>query len=99
MLYEVITVINSTTATHSDYLEPAQQKAWLQKQGAAASVAALDAFDDPSDDHQQGEHDRRCGDRRLQRAVSEPAGDDAGHDGFEQELRHSFDAGDSYNFV
>jgi peroxiredoxin len=36
-------VINSTTATHSDYLDPAQQKAWLQQQGAAASVAALDA--------------------------------------------------------
>jgi len=36
-------VINSTAASHSEYLKPADQKAWLQKQGAAASVAALDA--------------------------------------------------------
>jgi len=36
-------VINSTSPSHSDYLKPAEQKAWLQKQGAAASVAALDA--------------------------------------------------------
>jgi peroxiredoxin len=36
-------VINSTAAAHSEYLKPAEQKAWLQKQGAAATVAALDA--------------------------------------------------------
>ena len=36
-------VINSTSPAHSDYLKPAEQKAWLAKQGAAASVAALDA--------------------------------------------------------
>jgi peroxiredoxin len=36
-------VINSTTPSHSDYLKPAEQKAWLAKHGAAASVAALDA--------------------------------------------------------
>jgi len=36
-------VINSTTSSHSDYLKPAEQKAWLAKHGAAASVAALDA--------------------------------------------------------
>jgi len=36
-------VINSTAASHSEYLKPAEQKSWLQKQGAAASIAALDA--------------------------------------------------------
>jgi peroxiredoxin len=36
-------VINSTAESHTEYLKPAQQKAWLQKQGAAASIAALDA--------------------------------------------------------
>jgi peroxiredoxin len=36
-------VINSTTASHSEYLRPAEQKGWLQKQGAAATLAALDA--------------------------------------------------------
>jgi len=35
-------VINSTAVSHADYLKPAEQKLWLQKQGAAASVAALD---------------------------------------------------------
>lgn len=36
-------VINSTAASHSEYLKPAEQKAWLLKQGAAATIAALDA--------------------------------------------------------
>ena len=36
-------VINSTAASHPEYLKPAEQKVWLQKQGAAASIAALDA--------------------------------------------------------
>jgi peroxiredoxin len=36
-------VINSTAASHSEYLKPAEQKAWLAKHGAAASIAALDA--------------------------------------------------------
>ena len=36
-------VINSTAESHSEYLKPAEQKAWLAKQGAAASIAALDA--------------------------------------------------------
>jgi peroxiredoxin len=36
-------VINSTAASHSEYLKPAEQKAWLQKQGGAATTAALDA--------------------------------------------------------
>ena len=36
-------VINSTAASHSEYLKPAEQKAWLHRQGAAASIAALDA--------------------------------------------------------
>jgi cytochrome oxidase Cu insertion factor (SCO1/SenC/PrrC family) len=36
-------VINSTAASHPEYLKPAEQKAWLQKQGAAATIAALDA--------------------------------------------------------
>ena len=36
-------VVNSTSATHSEYLKPAEQKAWLQKQGAAPTFAALDA--------------------------------------------------------
>jgi peroxiredoxin len=36
-------VINSTAASHSEYLQPAEQKAWLRKHGAAASIAALDA--------------------------------------------------------
>jgi peroxiredoxin len=35
-------VINSTAVSHADYLKPAEQKSWLQKQGAAASIAALD---------------------------------------------------------
>ena len=36
-------VVNSTAASHSEYLKPAEQKAWLAKHGAAASIAALDA--------------------------------------------------------
>jgi len=36
-------VINSTSPSHSDYLKPAEHKAWLAKHGASASVAALDA--------------------------------------------------------
>lgn len=36
-------VINSTAASHSEYLKPDEQKAWLAKRGAAASIAALDA--------------------------------------------------------
>jgi peroxiredoxin len=36
-------VVNSTAESHSEYLEPAELKAWLAKQGAAASIAALDA--------------------------------------------------------
>lgn len=36
-------VINSTAASHSEYLKPAEQRAWLAKHGAAASIAALDA--------------------------------------------------------
>lgn len=36
-------VINSTATSHPEYLKPADQKAWLQKQGAASSIAALDA--------------------------------------------------------
>jgi peroxiredoxin len=36
-------VINSTAASHPEYLQPAEQKAWLRKQGAAATIAALDA--------------------------------------------------------
>jgi peroxiredoxin len=36
-------VINSTATTHPEYLPPAEQKAWLHKQGAAPTAAALDA--------------------------------------------------------
>ncbi len=36
-------VVNSTSASHSEYVKPAEQKAWLAKHGAAASIAALDA--------------------------------------------------------
>ncbi len=36
-------VINSTAASHSEYLKPAEQKAWLAKHGASATIAALDA--------------------------------------------------------
>jgi peroxiredoxin len=36
-------VVNSTSPSHADYLKPAEQKAWLQKHGAAASAVALDA--------------------------------------------------------
>jgi len=36
-------VINSTAESHSEYLKPAELKAWLQKQGAAPTLAALDA--------------------------------------------------------
>jgi peroxiredoxin len=36
-------VVNSTAESHSEYLKPAELKAWLAKQGAAASIAALDA--------------------------------------------------------
>ena len=36
-------VINSTAASHPEYLQPAEEKAWLQKQGAAPTFAALDA--------------------------------------------------------
>jgi peroxiredoxin len=36
-------VINSTATTHPEYLPPAEQKAWLRKQGAAPAIAALDA--------------------------------------------------------
>lgn len=35
--------INSTAASHSEYLKPAEQKSWLQQQGAAPTAAALDA--------------------------------------------------------
>jgi peroxiredoxin len=35
-------VINSTAESHPDYAEPAALKAWLGKQGAAPSIAALD---------------------------------------------------------
>jgi hypothetical protein len=35
-------VINSTTASHADYVQPAEQKAWLQKSGAAPAFVALD---------------------------------------------------------
>ena len=35
-------VINSTAESHSEYLKPAELKAWLQKQGAAPTLAALD---------------------------------------------------------
>jgi peroxiredoxin len=35
--------INSTAASHSEYLKPDEQKAWLRQQGAAATIAALDA--------------------------------------------------------
>ena len=35
--------INSTTSSHPEYLKPAEQKAWLQQQGASPSRAALDA--------------------------------------------------------
>ncbi len=34
--------INSTAATHPEYLKPAEQKTWLQQQGAAPTIAALD---------------------------------------------------------
>lgn len=36
-------VINSTATSHAEYLQPADQKAWLRKHGAAPSIAALDA--------------------------------------------------------
>ena len=36
-------VINSTAASHPEYRKPADQKAWLDKQGTGASIAALDA--------------------------------------------------------
>jgi len=36
-------VVNSTAESHSEYLKPAELKAWLQKQGAAPTLAALDA--------------------------------------------------------
>jgi peroxiredoxin len=36
-------VINSTATTHPEYLQPAEQKDWLRKQGAAPTAAALDA--------------------------------------------------------
>jgi len=36
-------VVNSTSPSHSDYVKPAEQKAWLAKRGATVSVAALDA--------------------------------------------------------
>ncbi len=36
-------VVNSTAESHSEYLKPAEQKAWLDKQGAAPTFAALDA--------------------------------------------------------
>lgn len=35
--------INSTAASHPEYLKPAEQKAWLREQGAAPTIAALDA--------------------------------------------------------
>jgi peroxiredoxin len=35
--------INSTAASHPEYLKPAEQKAWLQQQGAVPTIAALDA--------------------------------------------------------
>jgi len=36
-------VINSTADSHSEYLKPAELKSWLGKQGAAPTLAALDA--------------------------------------------------------
>lgn len=36
-------VVNSTAESHPEYLKPAELKAWLQKQGAAPTLAALDA--------------------------------------------------------
>jgi len=35
--------INSTAASHSEYLKPEQQAAWLKQQNAAPSLAMLDA--------------------------------------------------------
>jgi len=35
-------VINSTAASHPEFVQPAQQAAWLGKQGAAPTVAMLD---------------------------------------------------------
>lgn len=35
-------VVNSTAANHSEFLQPAQQAAWLAKQGAAPTAAMLD---------------------------------------------------------
>lgn len=35
--------INSTAGSHSEYLKPEQQSAWLKQQGAAPSTALLDA--------------------------------------------------------
>jgi peroxiredoxin len=35
--------INSTAASHPEYLKPADQKAWLLQQGAVPTIAALDA--------------------------------------------------------
>jgi peroxiredoxin len=36
-------VVNSTAESHPEFLKPAELKSWLQKQGAAPSLAALDA--------------------------------------------------------
>lgn len=36
-------VINSTAESHPEHLQPAELKAWLARQGAAPSLAALDA--------------------------------------------------------
>jgi len=36
-------VVNSTAESHPEYLKPAELKAWLQTQGAAPTLAALDA--------------------------------------------------------
>jgi peroxiredoxin len=36
-------VINSTATTHPEFIKPADQKAWLQKHGAGATIVALDA--------------------------------------------------------
>jgi peroxiredoxin len=35
-------VVNSTAASHSEFVQPAQQAAWLGKQGAAPTAAMLD---------------------------------------------------------
>lgn len=36
-------VVNSTAASHAEFVQPAQQAAWLAKQGAAPTAAMLDS--------------------------------------------------------